>query len=49
MPGIQLFTISMPGEWVGNDRKTAMWPHLYIIIGVRVVEVEMAGVMKDMS
>ncbi|HAG32728.1 MAG TPA: hypothetical protein DCL18_04745 [Prevotella sp.] len=31
MPGIQLFTISMPGGWVGNDRKTAMWPHLYII------------------
>lgn len=36
MPGIQLFTISMPGGWVGNDRKTAMWPPLYIIIGVRV-------------
>lgn len=44
-PGIQLFTISMPPGRVGNDRQTAMWQPLYIIIGVRVDEVKMAGVM----
>lgn len=45
MPGSQLFTISMPPGRVGNDRQTAMWKPLYIIIGVRVNEVKMAGVM----
>ena len=44
-PGIHPFTISMfPGR-VGDDRKTAMWQPLYIIIGVRVNEVKMAVVM----
>lgn len=45
MPGIQLFTISMPPGRVGDDRKTAMWQPLYRIIGVRVNEVKMVGVM----
>ena len=45
MPDSQLFTISMPSGRVGDDQQTAMWPPLYIIIGVRVNEVKIAGVM----
>ena len=41
----QLFTISMPPGRVRDDRKTATWPPLYIIIGVRVNEVKIAEVM----
>lgn len=41
----QLFTISMPSGRVGDDQQTPMWPPLYIIIGVRVNEVKIAGVM----
>ena len=45
MPGIHPISSSMPPGRVGDDRKTAMWQPLYIIIGVRVDEVKMAGVM----
>lgn len=45
MPAIHPIAISMPGGRVGNDRQTAMWPPLYIIIGVRVNEVKVVGVM----
>ena len=45
MPDSQLFTISMPPGRVRDDRKTATWPPLYIIIGVKVNEVKIAGVM----
>lgn len=45
MPGIHPISSSMPPGRVGDDRKTAMWQPLYIIIGVKVNEVKMAGVM----
>lgn len=43
MPGIHPISSSMPPGRVGDDRKTAMWQSLYIIIGVRVNEVKVAG------
>lgn len=45
MPDSQLFTISMPSGRVGDDQQTAMWPPLYIIIGVMVAQMGVKAVV----